>query len=94
MRSARRLVPFVFCALLLTVSPAFSTNNGGGGECQTCYNYYDPGTGLSWVYCAAPDDGEWGATNCSIDCVKFDSGMGACGCSTSGWGCMYIVVQG
>jgi hypothetical protein len=93
MRSALRLVPFVYCALLLMVSPAFSTNSGGG-ECEACYNYCDPATGLSWAYCAAPEDGGWGSSNCTIDCVKFGSGMGACGCTTSGAGCMYIVVQG
>jgi len=96
MRSVLRLVVFVICAvLLLTASPGFSVAGGGGDNgCQTCYNYCDPSTGISWAYCAEPESGGWGATGCTVDCVKYGNNMGACGCSTSGSSCMYIVVQG
>lgn len=92
MRSVVRLALFVVCAvLLLTASPGVGANNG---ECQTCYTYADPSTGIAWAYCDAPADGGWGSSSCTVTCVKYDSGMGACGCTTSGGGCMYIVVQG
>ncbi|HKS23295.1 MAG TPA: hypothetical protein VJZ76_10885 [Thermoanaerobaculia bacterium] len=91
-----RLVLFVICALLLlTAAPGFSVRGGGGsGGCQDCYTYADPSTGISWAYCAPPEDGGWGMTGCKVDCVKYGNDLGACGCSTSGDGCMYIVVQG
>ena len=96
MRSVMRIVLFVlFAVLLLTPSSGFGVPSGGdGGGCQTCYNYCDPQTGLSWAYCATPRDGDWGQTDCSVDCVKYGGGMGVCACNSSGWSCLYIVVQG
>lgn len=95
MRSITKIVLFVMIAvLLLTPSSGYSVGGDGGAGCQTCYNYFDPQTGLSWSFCAEPRDGEWGQTDCSVDCIKYGEGMGVCACSTSGWSCLYIVVQG
>jgi hypothetical protein len=90
MRLAARTVLFIVCAvMLLTTSPSFGLNDGG---CQACK--YQSTADSSWVYCGSPEDGEWGASDCKVTCYQYGNNMGACSCSASGAGCLYIVVQG
>lgn len=88
MRLAARNVFFIFCAVMLTTSPGFGLSDGSCQACKTTTT-----TDATWYFCGSPEDGDWGATECKVTCYQFGN-TGACSCTTSGGGCLNIVVQG
>lgn len=84
----RTLKRFAFVALLSLVAlPAFA-----GNDCKKCF--VDSWGGSTLNACADPQSGQWGNSGCKVLCDRRGQDV-YCYCDdTSGWGCLYEVVQG
>jgi hypothetical protein len=84
---------FKLCAAVLLVLFAATPVFASGTECKKCFSTFDPDSSQVVFSCLEPNDNQWGMSSCNITCTRYGNSV-YCDCTESGWGCLYIVVQG
>lgn len=82
----RRLQLMIALIVVFAAVPALA-----GTDCKRC-TAEDFGD-TSYMVCDYPPSGQWGNEGCRIECYGSGSNR-VCFCNSSGWGCLYEVVQG